>query len=147
MKLTQADIYLSKCVRERANWICEYPGCGIISQHGRMTCGDRGMHQSHFIGRKYKATRYRPENSLCLCAKCHAEVEENPYLHNKIFIEIMGEGMAEMLTELKHQAYKPISGWKTFEKEAAKHYKKQLKEMRELRDYGEQGRIEFQGYQ
>ena len=145
MKITQADKYLSKCVRERNNWQCEL--CGIISEDGRATCGDRSIHQSHYIGRKHKATRYMPENSLCLCARCHAEVEENPHAHNKIYHKVFGEGMAEILNEKKHQAYKPIGGWKTFEKEASKHYRQQLKQMRDKRLKGDLGRIEFEGFQ
>ena len=60
----------------------------------------------------------------------------------------MGDGMAEMITELKNDAlYKPPGGWKTFEKEAAKHYRQQLKRMRDMRLEGKLGRIEFEGYQ
>tara|TARA_R100001594_G_scaffold6095_1_gene17855 strand:+ start:5971 stop:6417 length:447 start_codon:yes stop_codon:yes gene_type:complete len=148
MKLTQADIQFSKCVRERANWICEYPSCGAISEEGRATCGDRTMQCSHFLSRKYKITRYHPDNCLCLCATHHELVENNPFLHNKIFTQVMGDGMAEMITELKNDAlYKPLGGWKTFEKEAAKHYRKQLKKMRDMRLDGKLGRIEFDGYQ
>ena len=140
MKLTVCDTILSKCIRERNHWECEI--CGIISQNGRMTGGDRAMQHSHFIGRKHKSTRYSGNNGLCLCAGCHAEVEEDPGLHTRIFTQIMGGGMAELLTEMKHQAFKPPGGWKAFEKEAAKHYRLEFKRMRDLRLEGVMGRIE-----
>lgn len=144
MKLTTTDSILSKCVRERANWVCE--SCGTISEDGRATGGDRAMQHSHFQGRKHKRTRYMMENGLCLCASCHARVEEDPYLHNKLYSEIWGEGMAELLSQLKHEPYKPPMTWKEFEKQATKHYKKEFERMRGLRLEGEQGRIEFEGF-
>ena len=148
MKLTQADIWFSRCIRERANWRCEYPGCGCISEEGRSSGGDRYMQCSHFLSRKYKITRYHSDNALCLCAMHHELVENNPFLHNKIFVKICGKGVAERLTELKNDAlYKPEGGFKVFEKEASKHYKNQYKEMRDKRLKGETGRIEFIGFQ
>jgi len=86
------------------------------------------------------------ENGLCLCAPCHASVEEDPYQHTKLYISIWGEGMADLLSQLKRQPYKPIGGWKTFEKEAAAHYRKEFERMRNLRLNGDMGRIEFEGY-
>lgn len=144
MKLTVCDTILSKCVRERNNWICE--SCGIISEDGRATGGDRAMQHSHYQGRKYKRTRYMMENALCLCAKCHARVEEDPYAHTELFTSIWGKGMAENLSQLNHQPYKPVGGWKEFEKEAAKHYRKEFERMRSMRLEGNKGRIEFEGY-
>jgi len=86
------------------------------------------------------------ENGLCLCASCHAEVEHDPGLHNRLFEKIMGAGLAEILTEKKHKAFKPLEGWKEYEKGAGKHYKKELERMRELRKQGIEGRIEFENY-
>ena len=100
----------------------------------------------HFQGRKHKRTRYMMENGLCLCASCHARVEEDPYEHTKLYSSIWGEGMAELLSQLKHQPYKPIGGWKEFEKEAAAHYRKEFERMRNLRLDGDIGRIEFEGF-
>lgn len=108
-----------------------------------MSGGDKRMQHSHFIGRQHKMTRYKSENGLCLCASCHAEVETDPGLHNRLFSSIMGDGMAEILTELKH---KPFKGWKDFEKPAAKHYKSEFERMRSLRASGVMGRIEFTSY-
>jgi len=144
MKLTPTDTILSKCIRERNNWACE--SCGIISDQGRATGGDRAMQHSHYQGRKHKRTRYMMENGLCLCASCHARVEEDPFEHTKLFTSIWGEGMAELLSQLKHQPYKPVGGWKTFEKEASAHYRKEFERMRQLRMDGNMARIEFEGF-
>ena len=144
MKLTPADKALSTAIREAHDWTCQK--CGIVSAHGQATGGDRGMQCSHFIGRKHKSTRYDTDNVLCLCASCHAKVEEDPGLHTRVFTEIMGKGIAEILTERKQQAFKPVGGWKQYEKEAAAHYRAEFESMRRLRADGVTGKIEIKGY-
>ena len=144
MKITVADKWLSKCIRERNQWQCEK--CGTIDPEGQATGGSRSIQHSHFIGRKHKATRYSADNGLCLCASCHAEVENDPGLHTRVFSQITGEGLAEILTEQKNKAFKPLEGWAEYEKQAGKHYKKEFERMRELRKEGVMGRIEFENY-
>lgn len=59
------DRWFSFCVRHRASWRCER--CG--SQHTEG--GDRGLHCSHFIDRRFKPTRWHPRNCNALCMGCH----------------------------------------------------------------------------
>ena len=145
MKLTQADIWLSKCIRERAHWICEK--CNYEDVSGQASGTSKFIQHSHFIGRKHKATRYKAENGLCLCASCHAIVEHDPGLHTRLFEQIMGQGLAEILTESKQKPFKPLGGWRSYEKEASKFYKQEFERMRELRKEGVMGRIEFESYE
>ena len=87
------------------------------------------------------------QNGLCLCARCHAEVEEDPGLHTRLFESIKGEGFTKILTEKKWQAFKPSEGWKQYEKGASKYYRDTFRKMREQRANGKMGRIEIVGYE
>ena len=93
MKISQADKWFSKLIREGAFWICQR--CGIISEEGRATGGDRAMQCSHFISRQYKSVRLDSNNALCLCASCHAHVEKDPSLHCDLYDSINGAGLRE----------------------------------------------------
>ena len=145
LKLTNADKWISKAIREANHWTCQK--CGVVSPEGQATGGDRFIQHSHFIGRQHKATRYDAENGLCLCATCHATVEVDPGLHTRLFTQINGEGLAEILTEKKNKAFKPLEGWKEYEKSAAKHYREEFNRLRGLRKEGKMGRIEITSYE
>ena len=144
MKLTQADISFSACIRERAYWTCEC--CLIESVQGRMTKKDQSMQCSHFIGRKHKATRYLGENCLCLCASCHANIENDPGEHSRLLRRVKGHRMELYLSKLKQEIVKPPGGWKQHEKLAAAYYREQFKRMDQLRLDGNIGRIDFDSY-
>tara|TARA_R110000803_G_scaffold60838_3_gene120366 strand:+ start:10124 stop:10561 length:438 start_codon:yes stop_codon:yes gene_type:complete len=141
MKLTTADKWFSKLIREAAHWTCQK--CGIISEEGRATGGDRAMQCSHFISRQYKSVRLDSNNALCLCASCHAHVEKDPSLHCDLYDSINGAGLREIISQKKWEVMKPVGGWKAYEKEAAKFYKKQHEEARERRKNGFMGSLDI----
>lgn len=121
---------MSLCVRERADHICQ-------AQLG--DCHEI-LHASHYIGRGNQSTRYMADNLLCLCATCHALVENNPGLHYRVFTQVMGEGIEEMIQERRRELYR---GVKKDIPSIAKHYREELKAMRESRSNGHQGILEF----
>lgn len=123
IKITPADSWFSKCVRQRANWCCE--NCG--KQYDQSSTG---LHCSHFHGRANWATRFHPDNARALCFGCHAYMGGNPYEHNKWFLEQIGEGMYQILLEMKRDTglakmYRQTKG----KGELAKHFKSQFEAM------------------
>jgi len=105
IKITPADSWFSKCVRQRAGWACEY--CG--AQYDQSS---QGLHCSHFHGRGNWSVRFHPDNVAALCYGCHRFMEANPHEHTKWFKERIGEGMYQILLELKE------------DKDLAKQYRK-----------------------
>jgi len=78
-KLYVLDSLFSKYIRDRAGNKCEY--CG--REKGVMNC-------SHFIGRRYRNTRFKPSNAACLCYSCHNFMHDFPNLHRDWFIKRIG---------------------------------------------------------
>ncbi len=60
IKIDRADRYFSLYVRELADNTCE-------------RCGNQGesLQNSHYFGRANEATRFEPNNCMCLCYACH----------------------------------------------------------------------------
>ena len=94
IKITPADSWFSKCVRSRAGWRCEH--CGK-----QYTQSDTGLHCSHFHGRGNWSLRFHPENASALCYGCHTFMGANPHEHQRFFKERLGEGMYQILLDLK----------------------------------------------
>ncbi len=72
----------------RAEWKCE-------------RCGNRpakkGLHCHHFIRRRYKATRYDPDNGVSLCLGCHQYFSENRDEEEAFMINKLGQRGVDML--------------------------------------------------
>lgn len=120
IKRTPADDWFSKCIRARAGWACEH--CG--AQHDRSS---RGLHCSHFHGRANWSIRFHPDNCASLCAGCHGLMEGNPLEHTEFFKTRLGEGLFEILLQLKRDTalgkeYRRTKG----KGEISAHYKKQF---------------------
>lgn len=94
IKITPADSWFSKCVRQRANWCCEH--CG--TQYDQSSTG---LHCSHFHGRGNWSLRFHPENARALCFGCHSFMGGNPHEHTEWFLAQIGEGMFQILLDLK----------------------------------------------
>lgn len=136
IKITPADSWFSKCVRERAGNRCER--CGGSPAPG-------GLHCSHFHGRGKWSVRFDPENSTSLCHGCHAYFGSHPVLHSQWQAENMGVYRFESLQERAND----ITRARVARREAkaiAAHYRCQFNIMLEKRSQGETGRIEFEGY-
>lgn len=134
IKRDKYDAIFSDLIRERANWTCEY--CGIKVE-------GRSAHCAHIHGRKSQATRYDPDNAVCLCAKDHYYFTDHPTEFTRWLENYLGEGHLDILREKVNRIKKWYKGEKD---EMLKHYKEQKKSLKEKRDEGEIGRIDFEGW-
>ena len=133
MKITAADKYFSLCVRNAADNTCEW--CG--KSDARMEC-------SHVYSRRHRTIRWDAMNAVCKCNGCHKKWHESPLNAFTWFESKFGIGRIDLLREKMNMKVK-VS--KIEEKEIAKHYREQLKEIEAKRAKGEIGHIEFISYQ
>src|SRR5690242_20228028 len=70
IKRDALDAVFSDCVRERANWRCEYTGAGPESQ---LEC-------AHVYGRRKKTDLWHPMNAVCLSHAALRTFTVNPIL-------------------------------------------------------------------
>ena len=139
LKITEADKWFSRCVRERNEWICE--GCG--KKYPEL---DRGIHCSHYFSRGNWAVRLEPLNAFAHCFACHQRLGSNPHLFVEWTQSILGKKY-DVLVELSQdivraKTYRATKGLG----EIAKHYEKEYMRILELRASGVTGRIEFVGW-
>jgi hypothetical protein len=129
IKRSQGDIAFSLAIRELANHTCE--NCGATG--GQLDC-------SHFYGRRHRGLRWEPLNAACLCNTCHRAFTEDPEEHTRWFSARSGPGVMELLREKRNTVYKRLVGYATAKEEdraIAKHYREQVKIMREQRANGQ----------
>lgn len=137
MKRKQADVWFSKCIRERADWKCEYSGKDFSANKGALHC-------SHFYGRRARSVRWDADNAFAHGSYEHKYLGENPGEFHAWAIKTRGEGWYEMLTEKWRNVKMKIT--KKEEKLIAKHYKEQYAMMQQKRDAGHIGWLEFDSY-
>ena len=103
IKIDPLDSLFSQVVRARANHTCEY--CGRIqnreTKKPKMEC-------SHFMGRRYRHTRYDLENACCLCFECHGNMHEDPKLHTDFFTKRIGSKKLEELRIRANQIWPKV---------------------------------------
>lgn len=117
MKITPADKAFADCVKFKDRNTCQK--CGI--QRDRMEC-------SHIHSRRHRTIRWCKENAITKCHNCHRWWHENPTESGVWFENKYGSGAVEVLKEKKNSRVK-VS--KLEEKDIAKHYREQLKLMKE----------------
>lgn len=137
IKRDVCDDLFSKLVRERAEWKCE--SCGKYYPEGNRM----GLHCSHYFGRRYKGTRWHPDNAWSHCYGCHSKFEGDPYKFTHWVAERLGSGRVEILRE---KAYAVTKLSDKDKKEMAAHFRAELKRLEALRKQGETGRLEFAGW-
>lgn len=98
IKLYPLDILFSKYIRSKAQYTCEY--CGTNPD-------PKGLHCSHFIGRRYRNTRWNESNCSCLCFGCHNLMHDFPSLHRAFFVKRIGTDRIEQLEILARSGQKP----------------------------------------
>ena len=135
VKVTALDALFSKCVRERANWICE----ACERQTGTEQC-------AHVHGRRIIRLRHDPRNAFCLCGGCHLFFSDRPIDWTSFVTRKLGVDTAEWLVTMSRQVFKPPLPKKVWEKEARTHYRQELKRMEKMRQDGETGYIDFASY-
>ena len=137
MKRDKYDILMSKLIRERAGWVCEWPTCGVYYPEGTAR---RGLEHSHIWGRAKHSVRWFPDNGIALCTGHHRYVTAHPIEHRALAAELLGWPRYEAL-ELK---FNTTRRWKPGEKdELYVQMKRALKDMEERRSMGHTGRLEF----
>ena len=141
MKLSPADIAFSQCVRAAADHRCIR--CGIQKPPTNKR-GSSGMDCSHVYGRRHRSIRWCKDNAKCLCTACHRWWHENPSDSGAWYLNIVGDGLMELLRQKRDSMVKTS---KQEEKEIAKHYREQLKIIEQKRLDGETGYIAFESWQ
>ena len=137
VKIKPADTAFSKCVRARNNWTCEK--CGKQYEEN-----STGLHCSHVFSRRYRNIRWCGDNAQALCFSCHQWYGSNPADSGKWVEGILGQGVIDLLREKRNLRIK-VS--KQDEKDIAKHYREELKKLKQRRNEGERGRIDFESWQ
>ena len=134
IKITPADAAFSKCVKERAEWRCEK----CHTQHQE---GSRGLHCSHGISRGQWGTRFVGLNAIAACMACHLAEGGNWQQR------MLTEEQRLLLREMADDTYRGKTCRKTKGKgEVAAHYREQFDLMRQARECGVTGRIEFEDW-
>jgi len=67
-----------------------------------VVCGEtqKRLHAHHWVGRRYKTTRWLIENGVCLCHNCHQELHDMPKFRKDVERRFIGTDKLEQL-ELK----------------------------------------------
>lgn len=140
IKRTPADAAFSDCVRERANWCCEVCGTSYVGR-------TQGLHCSHYHGRGHWSVRFDPDNAEAACYGCHQKLEGSPHDFYLRWMKKLGEGAYQILLEKKNDTTLGKMMRKTKGKgDIAKHYRDELKKMKEAKDSGDMEAVEFNGY-
>ncbi len=86
IKDTPLDILWSRIVRTLAEFKCVECGknTGQVDAH-------------HWIGRRYKATRWLIENGVCLCHQCHQEMDDFPKFRKDVERKQIGTEKLEQI--------------------------------------------------
>jgi len=141
IKSTAADKAFSKCVRERSLWKCER--CG--AQH---EVNSQGLHCSHFYSRGNWSVRFEPLNAFAHCYGCHQYLSGRPEEFRVWAQQAMGVKAYEVLIEKsqdisigratrKTKGIGPIARW----------FRDQHQVIKDQREQGVSGRIEFWGWE
>tara|TARA_Y100000590_G_scaffold460136_1_gene618771 strand:- start:818 stop:1231 length:414 start_codon:yes stop_codon:yes gene_type:complete len=137
MKRSPADDAFSKCIRAANDYTCQR--CNKKHEHN-----SSGLHCSHNFGRRHRTIRWCKDNALSLCFVCHKWFGESPADSGKWLEQKIGEGTIDILREKRDSGVK-VS--KLEEKDIAKHYRQQLKEIEKKRSEGATGYIDFESWQ
>jgi len=149
IKITPADRWFSLCVRIRSNWTCEYAGTYFPDPSSR-----NGLHCSHYFGRGNWSTRFDRYNAFAHSYGSHQHLGAG---HNR---QIFEQWVIEQIGAEAHEALisrsQDISLGREFRKLnkikkgrttlLAEHFKKEYERLEEMRNDGETGRLEFNGY-
>jgi len=139
VRVNTLDDIVSKCIRERNDWVCEYENCELCGNYN-FRGHPGGLHNSHFRGRRNRSTRWFPDNCFALCHKRHERMGDCPEEHAAWVRKELGEPRYDdlVLRANGHRKYTPqdrfdMNAW----------YRKQFKTMDRLRMDGEIGYIEL----
>ena len=134
MKRDKLDIIFSKLVRERADWTCEV--C-----FKKFPENAQNLHCSHIYGRRHRSTRWWGPNASSMCPGCHRRLTEEPLEFAAWVVATFGEGHSEALRARRNAILKLSDPEK---EEFYQFMKRELEKLKERRNDGETGRLEFE---
>ena len=85
IKITNLDRLFSQYIRRKAGYACEK--CG--RRDSKLEC-------AHVYSRRYKATRWEPDNAMCLCFTCHRYYTEHPHQWTEYTENKLGKRLDEL---------------------------------------------------
>lgn len=93
--IRKADDLFSQLIRSIG--YCEH--CGRTSSEVQLQC-------AHWIGRRFRNTRWDPDNAFSLCAGCHMWFTDHPTEFGRWAIGMRGEETYQRLREAAEQVRK-----------------------------------------
>ena len=146
IKITPADVWFSKCIRERNNWTCEYKGTQYPD--AQMTKSALGLHCSHYRGRGNWAVRFDPMNAFAHSHGSHRLLGSDPVKFQAWVIGQLGQTQYDILIESSNckkrgREYRKANRGRGKNNALVTHYKTEFQRMCEMRADGETGRIDF----
>ena len=148
IKITAADKWFSKCVRERNNWTCEY--AGTVFGEGQIHCKANGLECSHFYTRGNWSVRFEPLNAFAHSTGSHFHLGGNPSEFKEWVMERLGpdyDVLVEMSNDINRaRECRRANKGRGKNNALATHYRLEFDRMREMRNDGFEGRIEFTGF-
>lgn len=136
IRRTKLDIIFSTLIRERAEWSCQFPGCGRLFHEGETA----GLDCSHIEGRRKRSVRWHPDNALAMCKYHHRYLGENPLMHADLVSKLLG---SERFIELKRRAHSLVNFTPRQIEGLYQHYVAEYARMALARKNGRLGRIDF----
>ena len=135
IKRDKRDILFSFLVRGRTEWACER--CG---KHYNPDSA-RGLECAHIFSRRYRGTRWFPQNATSLCTSCHFFFTGNPIEFAEWVERHLGPALFARLRVLRNEICK-LS--KSDLAEIETNLADSLARMNAARDSGVCGRIDFE---
>jgi late competence protein required for DNA uptake (superfamily II DNA/RNA helicase) len=96
IKRTKWDAVFSNLIRFRDDWTCQR--C-----HRKYEVKSKGLHCSHFYGRRSWATRLEPDNAMALCHGCHLHVSSFPMDHVELWEKKFSKQRRDRINKLHNQ--------------------------------------------
>lgn len=90
VKLDKADMLFSRWIKLRDNYTCQR----CFKQYPE---GHRGLHNSHFVGRRKENTRFMEENAMAACYGCHQYLTSHPQEHYLFQVERLGQDVVDKI--------------------------------------------------
>jgi len=97
-KLYALDDLYNKVMKNLADYTCEL--CGIVPTNPKK------YHTHHYITRTVQRLRWTPQNTICVCAECHSDLEADPKFNTEVFTKRLGSEGLDKLRLQRHTAPK-----------------------------------------
>ena len=97
IKRTKWDAVFSDFIRYRDKWTCQRCKVKYVEK-------SRGLHCSHFYGRRSWATRIEPANAMALCYSCHIHVGSFPMEHVDLWEGKFSKKETDKVNKLHNQS-------------------------------------------